>query len=219
MRRIVVLGFKQLTITIALLTLLTGNAAASTIVFEKVELFKNKTFFTEELQLDAAGNYEATLTDFEFPQPLKKVALNVTTAKDTLGTIFGPGSFNFEADPGTYYVSLFAVAGKGNDRNKDSEYRKNKNKQKYKNKQKHKDNNHARKNNDGKSARKEARGAWQAEWRPPEPAYDGGTLNLGQYGVEIAHTEQTVVPIPAAVWLFLSGLLSVGAIGMRRLGR
>jgi hypothetical protein len=221
MRRIIVPNFyKQLTpaIAFALLALLTDTASASTVVFEKVGLFKNKTFFTEELQLETAGKYQATVTDFEFPKPLKKMALNITTSKDTLGTIFGPGTLDFEADPGTYHVSFFALAGKGKNRNDNAEHRKNNNKHK-RDKQKHKKNGRAGNNDHGKSAKQHVARTWQEKPDLPELAYDGDTINLGQYGIEIAHTDSTVVPIPAAVWLFLSGLLSVGAVGIRRHSR
>lgn len=82
-------------------------------VFEIVELFHHTTYFTESFEIDTPGTYQAILTDFEFPQPLHESALNITTATDTLATLLGTGTLLFDATPGIYYVSLFAVAGHG----------------------------------------------------------------------------------------------------------
>lgn len=216
--------YTRLTTGIALLGLLSGTAAASSVVFESVELFKGKTMFTETFQVDAAGTYQATLTDFEFPRPLKKMALNVTTSKDTLGSLFAPGSFDFEADPGTYYVSFFALAGSG--KNKDAEHGKDKHKDKHKNKRKDDDKKHGNWDKDKKDKREKR--------DRPDWAQGYGMMNLGQYGIEIAFLDggdngmppyeppgngDAVVPIPAAAWLFMSGLLGLGGIGLKRKAR
>ena len=122
---------------------------ASTVVYEKVELFQTETLFTDMFEITDAGSYMATLTDFEFLAPMELTGMNVTTATESLGSLAKPGSFTFDAEPGEYYVSFFGLAGK-----------------------------------------------------PPYPS---------QYGIEIS---QVVVPVPAAVWLFGSGLL--GLIGVAR---
>jgi len=74
--------------------------------------------------------------------------MSVTTATDSLGILLVPGSFNFEATPGDYFVSFFGFA-------------------------------------------------------------DVSAPQLGQYGIEISQ-----VPVPAAAWLFCSGL--IGLIGISR---
>ena len=224
---------RQLTTGIALLALLAGTAAsASTVVFEKVELFKGKTFFTESFQVDTAGTYQATLTDFEFPKPMKKMGLNITTSNDTLGSLFAPGSFDFEADPGTYYVSFFALAdsGKKRDKNKDGEHKKNKDKDKNKQKDRDRDNNgkHGKSGN-GKHERHEKQNRsddWAKAYGLKHDDSNGwgqghSMMNLGQYGIEIAYLEQppAAVPIPAAAWLFVSGLLGLGGISLKRKAR
>ena len=47
---------RQLLTVVALIGLVTGPAAASSVVFEKVELFQGKTFFTETFQIGSAGS-------------------------------------------------------------------------------------------------------------------------------------------------------------------
>jgi hypothetical protein len=214
---------RQSSTLIALLVLLTGPAAASSVVFEKVDLFKGKTVFTDTFQVDSAGNYEATLTDFEFPRPLKRMALNITTAKDTLGSLFAPGSFEFEADPGTYYVSFFALAGQGNKRDKDREHGK------ERDREKRKDRHEGSRHQQGKSAKPKQKQNQKREHGDWMRGHD--MMNLGQYGIEIAYLDgmdngmppyehpgngNAVVPVPAAAWLFLSGLLGISGIGFRR---
>lgn len=83
------------------------------VVYERVELFERKIFFTDSFEIDVAGPYLAILTDFEFPAPLKRSGLIITTGTETMGTLFGPGYFSFDAEPGTYYLGFFALAGNG----------------------------------------------------------------------------------------------------------
>ena len=213
---------RQLLTVVALIGLLTGPAAASSVVFEKVELFKGKTLFTETFQIDSAGSYEATLTDFEFPKPIKKMGLNVTTSKDTLGSLFAPGSFDFQADPGTYYVSFFALAGSGKNRDKDAERTTRRdNKEKHKNRQ-HDKERHQSRSGKHKPAKQEKRDHFE-EWakgyamqhdRSDDWGQGHGMMNLGQYGIRIEQT--SAIPLPAAAWLFISGLLGITGVGLRR---
>ena len=142
--------FKIAVMTIVVLLLTAGNSWASTVVYEKVELFQTETFFTDSFTITDAGTYMATLTDFEFPVPMTATGMSVTTATDSLGSLLVPGSFNFDATPGNYFVSFFGFA-------------------------------------------------------------DVSAPQLGQYGIEIS-----LVPIPAAVWLFGSGLLGLVGIARRR---
>ncbi len=156
-----------------------GDPAGSTTVFESSELFRNKTHFTESFLIETKGTYQAILTDFEFPSPLKESALNITTATETLLTLWGPGTMTFEADPGEYYLSFFAVAGRGHDKGPHAE------------------------GNDWHE--------WDFGGHPPHYGYG----NLGQYGIEISMTT-SAVPLPAAVWLFSTGLLGITGAGWRR---
>lgn len=228
--------FRQMTTGITLVALLTVTTAASAAVYETVDLFKGKTFFTDSFEVDTAGTYHAALTDFEFPRPMKRMALNVTTSKDTLGSISAPGSFDFEATTGTYYVSFFALADHEKEHNKDAKQKKHKNKkknngtkkdtdkqQKHKNRQQHSKAKH-RKSGNSQREKRERRDTW---------AQMNDMMNLGQYGIEIAYLDDSgtgmqpgypgdgnaAVPIPAAVWLFGSGLLGITGLGFRRKAR
>ena len=133
-----------------------GLAQASTVAYEKVELFSGETIFTESFEITEAGSYLATLTDFEFPSAMEETGMNITTASEMPGSLLAPGSFTFEATPGDYFLSFFGFA-------------------------------------DASSS-----------------------TMLGQYGIEVRMTEMPEIPIPAAVWLFGSGLLGLIGIARRR---
>ena len=135
--------------TIVALLVTAGNSWANTVVYDKVELFQTGAFFTDMFEISEAGSYKATLTDFEFPIPMLATGMSVTTATDLLGSLLAPGSFNFDATPGKYFVSFFGFA-------------------------------------------------------------DTSAPQLGNYGIEISQ-----IPIPAAVWLFGSGLLGLCLISRR----
>jgi len=135
--------------TIVALLVTAGNSWANTVVYDKVELFQTGAFFTDMFEISEAGSYKATLTDFEFPIPMVATGMSVTTATDLLGSLLAPGSFNFDATPGKYFVSFFGFA-------------------------------------------------------------DTSAPQLGNYGIEISQ-----IPIPAAVWLFGSGLLGLCLISRR----
>jgi hypothetical protein len=66
---------------------------------------------TNAFDVALAGTYEATLTDFSFPDAFQAVQLIVTSATHELNRITGPGHFLFDAAPGRYYVSLMGRAG------------------------------------------------------------------------------------------------------------
>ncbi len=202
------------TLVVSLLMLLTGTVSASALVFEKAERFKNRTRFTEVLQIDTAGTYQATLTDFESPKPLKKVGLKIATPDSVLGSIFAPGTFSFEADPGTYYLRFFALSSPGKKHRKDVGHHAREMRRRAK---------HRHRNRHGRDATEHRKEPWARKW------HHAMMMNRGQYGIEIAlldlpHTEMpafepsnaAVVPVPAAAWLFGSGLLGIASFGLRR---
>jgi len=129
------------------------------VIFERVSFLKGEDYFTDELRIGEAGTYQVTLTDFQFPDPLMALGIDITSATESFGSLIGPGSFTFEADPGEYYLSLF-----------------------------------------GKAA------------------------DLGQYGIQVARYDILIsepgnvsaVPVPAAAWLFGSGLVGLAGIIRRR---
>lgn len=80
------------------------------VVFEQVGFLQGKTYFTDAFEILHSGTYEVTLTDFNFPKPLKMAGLNITTATESLGSLMATGSFTFDANPGNYYLSFFGDA-------------------------------------------------------------------------------------------------------------
>ena len=144
-------AFKIIVMTIGAFLITAGHSQANTVVYDEVELFQAETFFTDRFEIFDAGSYIATLTDFEFPVPMIETGMNVTIAKELLGSILAPGSFTFDATPGEYFVSFFGFA-------------------------------------------------------------DASTSSqLGQYGIEISQ-----VPVPAAAWLFGSGLVALIGLSRRK---
>ncbi len=137
-------------VTVGALLITSANAWADT-VYEKVELFQKSTLFTDSFEISDAGVYTATLTDFSFPAPMIVTNMDVTTSTDLLGKLMAPGSFTFDATPGTYYVSFFGKADKAS------------------------------------------------------------CIKLGQYGIDISQ-----VPVPAAAWLFGSGLIGIAFVARRK---
>lgn len=65
--------------------------------------------------ITAPGAYQATLTDFSFPQDFSQLGLSITSFVDdqmNLGSIFGEGTFTFNASGvGTYYASILGTPG------------------------------------------------------------------------------------------------------------
>ena len=103
-------AFKIAVMAVGVLLFTAGTSWANTVVYEKVELFQTETFFTDTFEILDAGSYMATLTDFEFPAPMMATGMSVTTATDMLGNLLAPGSFTFDAMPGSYFVSFFGFA-------------------------------------------------------------------------------------------------------------
>lgn len=89
----------------------TGPVQAALVVYEDVGFIKDTGYFSDAFQIAAAGTYKATLTDFDFPSLFDELSLIVSTATTTQGKSLVPGSFTFDALPGTYYASLFGIAG------------------------------------------------------------------------------------------------------------
>lgn len=91
--------------------LLAGPVHAAMVAYENVGFIENKGFYNDAFKIDMAGTYKATLTDFVFPSSFDQLLFKVTTATDSLGQLMAPGSFTFDALPGTYYANLVGVAG------------------------------------------------------------------------------------------------------------
>ncbi len=102
--------FRIVVMTIGTLLITTGNSWATTVVYEKVGLFKTETFFIDEFEISEAGSYMATLTNFDFPAVMIDTGMNVFTATHMLGRTLVAGSFTFDATPGMYSVGFFGIA-------------------------------------------------------------------------------------------------------------
>ena len=69
-------------------------------------------FNTRVINLGTSGNFDATLTDLEFPQKFQDLAVVVSQNSQVLGKIYaqgGTGTFQFSGAPGQYVVSLVAT--------------------------------------------------------------------------------------------------------------
>ena len=164
--------FKVAAITMGAMLITSGNAWATT-VYDKVELFQTETFFTDRFEISETGVYKATLTDFNFPVPMIDTGMNVTTTTDSLGSLMAPGSFKFNATPGTYFVSFFGTAGTA-DIFSPTQF-------------------------EGCFSEKSHHCCF-----PPK-------TQLGMYGIDIS-----AVPVPAAAWLFGSGLIGLAFVARRK---
>jgi hypothetical protein len=76
--------------------------------YEQVEFFRGSYATITPFSILAAGKYEFSLTDLGFPNVLKDLGAAVTTSGNKLGQLLGTGSMIFDAQPGKYYLSLFA---------------------------------------------------------------------------------------------------------------
>ncbi len=223
--------FKDKLLPLALSTacLLASNSWAASVtdnvVYETAAIFNNETYFTDTFQVSQAGTYQATLTDFEFPNLLSSSGLNVTTSTGSLATLYGPGSVTFEANPGDYYVSLFATVGQlVSAEEKESlieEERKRRGKAWWQNLTKEQKAERkamwaARTEDEREANRQKVRA--RAERVVEERL---SSIDIGQYGIQILlvdgtgtlpNTSPSPVPVPAAAWLFGSGLLGLAGV-------
>ena len=218
--------------------LATGSLASAAVVgstvYQHVDMFSGSTHFTDTFMVGAAGTYQATLTDFEFPNSFTDSGLNVTTATDSLGSLSGPGSFTFDASPGDYFVSMFAEVGLTQakqrlltERKKRREARwlsmsqaereaKQEKKEVRKKQWRSLTHEERRRHREEAEARKE-------RWLEKQLSK---SMGLGQYGIEITLLDDTLtgdnfsqagspVPLPGAFWLLGTGILALSGLGHR----
>ena len=111
------------------------------------------------------------------------------------------------------------LRGQGKKRDKGAEHRKDGDKYKHTDRHGERRNEHSKSDRSNKDKREQREKRARPDW-----ARGHDMMNLGQYGIEIAHLDgyehpgngNAVVPVPAAAWLFLSGLLGISGIGFRR---
>ena len=65
-------------------------------------------FNAQQLSITAAGSYSVTATDLGFPAVFANYDTIVTRGSSVVGLIYGGGTFNFQATPGTYWISFLA---------------------------------------------------------------------------------------------------------------
>lgn len=86
-------------------------ASANVVVYENVDIVNKFKFQTNSFSIATGGTYQATLSDFSFLDAFSKMGLAITSSTQLMGKITGPGSFTFNASPGTYYASFAGIAG------------------------------------------------------------------------------------------------------------
>ena len=65
-------------------------------------------FRAEQISITAPGSFSVTATDLGFPAIFATYDTMVTQRTSVVGQIFGGGTFNFQATPGTYWVNFLA---------------------------------------------------------------------------------------------------------------
>lgn len=100
-------------------------AQAATVIYEDVDFLVSPPASgtsipgvgtkVSSFDIFAPGTYQATLTDFSFPQDFSMLGLSITSFVDNqmnLGSIFGEGTFTFTASgAGKYYANILGTAG------------------------------------------------------------------------------------------------------------
>ncbi len=67
-------------------------------------------FFAQSVAISAAGRYDFTLADLEFPKPLRTSALAITRGTELVGQVFGAGTLpRQQLAAGTYVLSFIGV--------------------------------------------------------------------------------------------------------------
>ena len=203
--------------------LMVGNTMASTlgdgVVYSKTDTFIKEVSFSDDFHIDKKGLYEATLTDLKNTKPFDKSSLDVKSGSSSLGSLSSPGAFKFEAGPGEYEVSLFAsvtetTVSEEEKKRMFDETRKARGKSWWDSL-----------STEEKKARKALWKTWTPEqwqaneeksvkrtWRSVEEQL--ASMNQGEYDIQIK--EVSAVPVPAAVWLFVSGLLGLAGVARKK---
>ena len=98
------------------LAVMTSGAGAATVVYKDTGFIygTTPTYSSTPFTIDDAGTYKATLVDYDFPQPLGALGLEINDGgSNEVGSVTGGGSFNFDAQAGTYVANLYGVGGSG----------------------------------------------------------------------------------------------------------
>lgn len=203
--------------------LMAGNTMASTlgdgVVYSKTDTFIKEVSFSDDFHIDKKGLYEATLTDLKNTKPFDKSSLDVKSGSNSLGSLSSPGAFEFEAGPGEYAVSLFAsvtettVSEEEKKRMIDDE---------------RKAAGKAWSQSQSEEQKKANEALWDSwtdeQWHANQKQVlkraarrveeQLASMNQGEYDIHIREVSQ--VPVPAAVWLFVSGLLGLAGVARKQ---
>jgi hypothetical protein len=71
-------------------------------------------FNSQTISLGTSGSFAVTLADLGFPTKFADLGATVSSGGQVLGKIYGGGSFNFAATPGTYLLTFIATPGADN---------------------------------------------------------------------------------------------------------
>lgn len=206
-------------------SLLVGNTLASSledgVVYSKTGTFNKEISFTDDFRIGESGLYQATLRDLENTRPFKESSLKVSSGSDSLGSRSSPGAFTFEAGLGDYAVSLFAsvMVSEEEKQRMIEDTRKALGKAWSQ-----------RQSPEQKKANKAMWSTWTPEqWQANEKQVKRNvnrrveeqlaSMSQGEYDIEIAvlnNNGGSPVPVPAAVWLFGSGLMGLIALARRK---
>jgi len=203
--------------------LLAGNTMASTlgdgVKYSKTDTFIKEVSFSDDFHIDKKGLYEATLTDLKNTKPFDKSSLDVKSGSSSLGSLSSPGAFKFEAGPGEYAVSLFASVTETTVSDEEK-------KQMIDDERKASGQTWAqRQSEEQKKANKALWASWTKEqWRANQEQVlkraarsveeQLASMNQGEYDIHIREVSE--VPVPAAVWLFVSGLLGLAGVARKQ---
>ena len=65
-------------------------------------------FSSQQIAISSSGTYAVTATDLGFPASFASYDTIVTQGTTAVGSIFGGGTFNFAATPGSYFINFIA---------------------------------------------------------------------------------------------------------------
>jgi hypothetical protein len=207
---------------------LCGNTLAASVqpsvVYGNSGTFIKEITITDNFNVDVQGLYQATLSDLENKLPFDQSSLEVKSNGDSLGSLSSPGTFTFEAGPGGYAVDIFASVPEVTVSDEEMERLVEE----------------ARQaggrawwqslSREQKAARKALWSTWteeemQAHQELVEKRYrrrvkdELVSMSQGEYAVEIALLNEngaSHVPVPPAVWLFVSGLVAMAGVARKK---
>lgn len=201
-------------------------AVPGDVVYQKTDSFSQSVTLTDSFTVNMSGLYRATLKDLENAKPFLSSSLVVSKNSSSLGGTNGPGSFTFEAEAGDHSVNLFADVGAPDISDEEK---------KELIEESHKTHGSAWWSSLTADEKAERKARWKS-WTDAEKkahqqmVYERNerrveeqlaSMYTGEYDIEIVMIQTptdpgTVVPVPAAVWLFGSGLLALVGAARRK---